>query len=427
MKICIVSDYHPAFHKTWSGAELIAVTLSDMLLDAGHQPFFLTTSFDVAGSTCRYPVYSVRTPLRRFGPISRNFPVDLAALFGVFHRLRKEKPSVVHINAKHLFLSSIIACRLLRIPVVFTVPDYFMFCPTTFVRRPDGQECVRYHGSACIDCLPVLSGNTFKRVVRMVPRALLKFLLFMRAKEFDFFLKRVTSFVVLSSMSRARLMRRGIPERKVKLIYHYRLGAPAAANSQVRNPSAVFVGWLSEENGTDILMKAFALVVKDVPDAALYLVGTGKDEFLRKIRRYAVDAGISGNVVFTGKLDNPEALSVVARSDVTVVPHQWAKEFGPIIVLEALALGKPVITSRIGATEEFIDNGQSGFLVSDHNDPGAFADKIGQCFRDPEKAKAMGRCGKDKVRFLFDGSAVREMIALYTDITGSDARRRCGI
>lgn len=412
MRVAVVSDYLPGYHRLWSGAELIAVTLSEMIEALGCEAFFLTTPFDFSPQEARLDVQPVPAPLKGLGTLSRNFPVDLGAVLGMQRVLKDRKPDIVHINAKYLFLPAMIACMRAGIPAVFTVPDYFIFCPTGFIRKADGSSCAHYHGSGCYGCLPTPGNGPFRALTGPLARGLLA----VRAKEFDYFLKKVAAFVVLSEVSRKRLVDYGVPEEKVRLIYHYRVAAPHETAEAIEGPSAVFAGWLSEENGTDVLIRAFALASRRVRNARLYLVGTGKDDFVHKLKREAEELGVSGRVVFLGKRDNRKTLSIISRSDVVVVPHQWPKEFGPVIVVEALALGKPVVTSRIGATGEFVRDGENGFLINDHRSPEAFAGKLGMLLSRPETARRMGMRARESVGFLSGDSQARKIERLYDSL-----------
>ncbi len=422
MRVAIVSDSLPGYHRVWSGAEVIALTLAQMLEENGCGVFFITPPFDVPDANGRFEVHEVRTPLRRLGTFSRNFVSDIGAIKSLYRVLKNKRPDVVHINAKYLFLPAVIACSRLKIPAVFTVPDYFIFCPTTFIRKPDGSSCTRYHGAHCYECISVLGDGLARRAAGMMPNGVTRALLKLRAREFDYFLKKLSAFVVLSEASKERLVGYGIPEEKVNVIYHYRMAEPVETKQEIKNPSAVFVGWLSEENGVDVLIRAFIMACKKVDGAMLYLVGTGKESFINRMKREIAEAGLSGRVEFLGKRENPEALSIVSKCDTTVVAHQWPKEFGPVILIEALALGKPVITSLIGATKEFVEDGVNGFLVSDYRSPEAFANRLVSLLSNTALAREMGGRVSSKMAFLKDGSAPRKAKELYrTLMTGKKA------
>ena len=416
MNVAIVTDYLPQYHKIWSGAELIAVSLSDMLKGRGCSTFFITTPFDFPVQQLNGDIFPVNTPLKRLGTLSRNFPIDFPAIRNVQKVLKDKKADIVHINAKYLFLPALIASLGLNIPAVFTVPDYFIFCPTSFLRKPDGSSCEAYCGRGCCDCLPILSDGAMKKLAGLAPAVLISSLLSLRAAEFKYLLGKVSSFIALSEKSKKRLCEFGISQEKVRVAYHYRLAEPGETQEEIDNPAAIFVGWLSEENGTGVLVDAFGEVVDAMGDARLYLVGEGTSDYVTRLRERVDKRGIRKNIIFLGKRKNEEVLSLVSKCDVAVVPHQWPKEFGPVILLEALALGKPVITSGIGATEEYVKDGENGFIVKDYRDAAPFAEKIKAVLSEPEMARKMGEKGRESASFLSEGRAAEEIVGLYRDL-----------
>ena len=163
-------------------------------------------------------------------------------------------------------------------------------------------------------------------------------------------------------------------------------------------------------------MEAFARAVQGNNQARLYLVGTGEDSFVNKLRERIADNNITESVFFLGKRDNEEALDIISKCKVVVVPHQWPKEFGPVILLEAMALGKPVITSKIGATDEFVSDGEDGFLVEDYRSPKVFADKMQLLLDSRDMARKMGRKAKKSANSLLGEPCVEELSRLYASL-----------
>lgn len=416
MNVAIISDYLPDYHRQWSGAELVATSLGGLLEEGGWRPFFVTTPFDFAPKRPAAHVRAVGTPLKRLGTLSRNFPLDLAAIRNVRAVLEEERADIVHINAKYLFLPALIAAARLDIPAVFTVPDYFIFCPTTFLRRPDGSACESYHGAGCRHCLTVLGDGAMGRLAARAPDRLARALLSLRAAEFRYLLGKVSLFIALSETSKQRLVDAGIGGERVEVAYHYRVGEPGRTSERIESPAAVFVGWLSEENGAGILIEAFAEVAAQQPDARLYLVGEGDAGYVEALKRNAAGLGIADNVFFLGRKANEEALAIVAAGDVVVVPHQWPKEFGPVILIEALALGRPVITSGIGAPREFVRDGGNGFIVDDFTNPAAFAGKIRQLFAEPQLAARMGAEAGESAALLSPERTTAKLSSLYREL-----------
>ncbi len=413
MKVAIVSDHLPGYHKIWSGAELITITLHDILKNAGVEAFFLTSTFDANENRTHHNVFEIKTPLKKYEIVLGNFPVDLKAIGDLYRILKTQKPDIVHINGKYLYLPSIIACSLLKIPFVYTVADYFLFCPRTFIRKPDGSNCDHYHGGRCCECLSEMKEGSVKNLVSRIPVFFLKTFFITRKIVFDYFNTKVNAFIALSKASKKRLVEYGIPSKKVKVVYHYLIKEIQESRDRIDPISAIFIGWLSVENGINILVDAFVEVIKDIPQAKLYLIGTGKDKFVAGLEERINRNNAQDNIIFLGKKENAEALSIMAKCDAVVVPHQWPKEFGPVVLIEASALGKPVVTSKIGATDEFVADTVNGFLVADYRNPYAFAEKIGYLLANPTIAHEMGEKGKANVPFVFDNSSAQALIQMY--------------
>lgn len=421
MKAAVISDYLPGFHRTWSGAEIIASSISDMLKGRDCEVFFATTPFDFSPNRPAR-VFEVRTPLKRLGTVSRNFPLDAGAISGLRGLLKREKPDVVHINAKYLFLPAMIASMSLDIPTVFTVPDYFILCPTTSLKTPGGEICDKNHGAWCMGCITGLNSGRdgmeglLHGAIKRIPKWMLSAPFYARARQFDYFIRKVGAFVVLSKESKKRMVGHGIPEEKVRQIYHYIPSRPDETAERITNPSVFFAGKLCEENGTHILLEAFAIALRKVPNAKLYLAGWAEEPFRRVFNRLIEALGITNRVEVFEKKKNPEILAMIAKSDIVVVPHQWPKEFGPVILIEAVAMGKPVITSAIGGTGEFVSDGVSGHLIKEYGRPSAFAEKIAGLLSEPHRAREMGQNGKERVSFLFDGSQTDKLLDLYKSL-----------
>lgn len=420
MNICIVSDYLPKYHKIWSGAEVIASFLSEILEQIRYETFFITTRFnkkELKGEK----IFQVSTPFIKLGMFSRNFPIDFIAYWSIFTILKKYKPDIVHINAKYLFLPTIKACNTLKIPAVFTVPDYFIICPRGWILKTSGENCTDYHGESCYECL-----LSTKKNIRFVPTFFLKKSLKLRATLFNYYLEKIGAYIVLTETSRRRLRDYGIPQEKIHVIYHYRLKEPYI-NKEVKeviNPAIFFIGWISEHKGINVLIEAFSEIHKEFNEAMLYIVGVGEDNFVKRLKGRINQMNLNQNIKFLGKRKNEEVLGLISQSDIVVVPEQWNNEFGPVILVEALGLGKPVVASKIGATSEFIKDGKNGFLVEDYRNPLAFAEKIKILLTDKVRAAKMGEFAKNTVAFLSDGSTEKKIINLYNELA---ARRNIEI
>lgn len=117
----------------------------------------------------------------------------------------------------------------------------------------------------------------------------------------------------------------------------------------------LFVGRLTARKAPDLLVRALA----DVTDVNCAFVGDGP--MRRKLERLAVELGVADRVAFVGNLAPAELGRVYADADLTVLPS--VSEGMPLVVIESMACGTPVLTTRVAGSENLIEDWETGFLV----------------------------------------------------------------
>lgn len=158
-------------------------------------------------------------------------------------------------------------------------------------------------------------------------------------------------------------------------------------------PLAGFIGRMTAQKGVDVLLRAFALVEKRHPTVKLILAGDGPDR--RALMCLAKTLDLQ-RVMFLGW--RSDASGILADIDWLVVPSRW-EGFG-LVVLEAMAMGKPVVASKVSALPEIVAQGETGLLI----DPGSveeLADAMIAILSDSKRAAEMGRVGRERVRKEF--------------------------
>lgn len=170
------------------------------------------------------------------------------------------------------------------------------------------------------------------------------------------------------------------------------------------------VGSLTLEKGVPDLLDAARLVVAAEPSAHFVLVGDGplRDESARR----AEQTGIGDRITWTGLLSDPIGEGAYAAADVVCQLSRWQEGFGYTIA-EAMACGKPVVGSRVGAIPELIDDGVSGFLVAPRN-AAEVADKVLRLLQDPQLRLKMGSAARLIAQQRFDlARNIAELVWLY--------------
>ena len=181
-----------------------------------------------------------------------------------------------------------------------------------------------------------------------------------------------------------------------------------------RSVKLCYAGQLAPAKGVETLLRALAIVQREHA-APLLLVGDhGVDayaSYVDHLRGVARSCELR-DIHFLGWRD--DALEIVARSDVLVLPS--LSEGVPRSILEAMALGKPVIASRVGGVAGVVEDGRTGFLV-EPGDVGGLADRLRRVIVDPGLCVQMGRRAQEiaSTRYSLHRN-VDGLRAIYTEI-----------
>jgi len=172
----------------------------------------------------------------------------------------------------------------------------------------------------------------------------------------------VDLFTTPSSFARQLLIDAGLPAERMRVLPNPVLdpGPPAPLGE-----GAAYIGRLAPEKGVDLLIEAW----RAFPDVPLRIVGTGPEQ--RRLRRLAAD---QSSIEFLGGVPHDRALAVMADSAFVVAPSLWYETFG-MVVLEAMACGRPVVVPAESALAELVDPGRTGL----HYTSGDEASLAGAC------------------------------------------------
>jgi glycosyltransferase involved in cell wall biosynthesis len=173
-------------------------------------------------------------------------------------------------------------------------------------------------------------------------------------------------------------------------------GAPGGAGAK----RAIFVGRLAAIKGVRVLLEAFAALRERHPDATLTLVGDGSERAGLEVE--AARLGLAGRVEFAGYRSQSEVAALLKASDVFVLPS--FAEGVPVVLMEAMAAGLPVIGPLVAGVPELVEDGVSGFTVFP-GDPERLRDRLDELFSDADLRARMGAAGRAKVTAEFDATA----------------------
>lgn len=172
------------------------------------------------------------------------------------------------------------------------------------------------------------------------------------------------------------------------------------------------VARLAQQKGYHILIDAMKLVLKQIPDARLTVVGHEDDLTQAELSGYALQRGVRGSIEFLGF--RADIATVLSDVDVFVLPSLW-EGFG-LVLIEAMALGLPIVATRVGPIPEVVVDQVTGLLVS-AGSASELAAALVSLFNDPVRAREMGQRGRERAQNHFGvDRMVSEIEQLYTEL-----------
>lgn len=214
--------------------------------------------------------------------------------------------------------------------------------------------------------------------------------------------ERATVILCVSHFIRDSLIDRGFPTGKLE-VHHIGIDIPKDVMLPPTGSSrtVLFVGRLVAKKGVDVLIDAIARARQIEPDLELVIVGDGPDRAALQSR--AATAGVPAQ--FRGWQDAKQVQTAMRRAMLLAVPSRTAPggdaEGLPTVVMEAMALGLPVVASRHAGIPEIVSDGVTGLLVPE-NDSALLADSILRIRRDPDLAGRLRGEAYADVRARFD-------------------------
>lgn len=212
-------------------------------------------------------------------------------------------------------------------------------------------------------------------------------------------LQKARLLITPSHTGGRNLHARGVAPRKIRVIanslgpadFNWEDPAPAEASQPHR---LLYIGTLAPWQGVEVLVEAMRHL-KNRMSLKLVLAGTRKGPWLRRIRHLASALGVRSELEILGPLDRAEVRRQLQLAQICLAPlpddaRNSSQGCCPIKILEYMAAGKPILSTRIAPVEELLRHRETGWLVAP-NSPKALADGIAHLLAHPDEAQALGR------------------------------------
>lgn len=320
--------------------------------------------------------FTLKSPLRsKIWPFLSYFSPPIYE--GFKNILEKVKPDIVHIHNNYLSSISILKpCVDIKIPIVQTVHDFMMVCPSGWaVRKKNYALCPNlYCDLPCVrsGCLS-LSHYTFIR-----PRWNLR----------EKYLQKISLFLTPSSELKKELEKK---YGNVKLLrnFIYLDKYPFVDYKKYQKNMLLYIGALEEGKGVKQLIYALKRVVKEEPQTKLKIIGDGPQR--KSLEFVAKKLELDKNVDFLGF--RPDVSPYLKNTHCLILPSIW-KECSPFVFYEGMASGKYLLGSDRGGTRELIEASGCGEIfdpLNIENFSGKILDVLGKNKNQLTKAAKLGR------------------------------------
>lgn len=374
MKLLLV---HNDYHKH-SGEESVVDRMTDLFEKHGHQVIQLRMTTANSRDSFRGQMHVFFSGLHSREGVRRMRRI-----------LQQEKPDIINIHNLYPFIgpASLFECRKIGIPVVMTVHNYRLICPTGLFMR-DGKPC-----ETCLEagnewgCIKYNCEHSFPKSVAYAARNAV-------ARLSGAYTQCVDRYACITHFQREKLIQAGFDEQKVTVIPNTTDAPPDY--EKTNGQYVAFCGRLSEEKGIDLILKA----ARQHPQIEFRLAGTGNTPALLN--------DLPPNVHTVGFLTGDELSKFYKNSAFLVMASRWYEGF-PMTILEAARYGKATIAPSHGSFPEIIGEGDNATgLLFQPNSADDLAEKISSLWHSPDQIIRLGERAFEKLHREYNSQLIYE-------------------
>jgi len=314
--------------------------------------------------------------------------------------IMRERPDIVH--AHNWMVHSFTPLKMWsKAKLVVTLHDCSLIC---------AKQDVEYHGAVCngpglIKCLECATGHY--GVARGVPITLANWIgTKIEHHTVDMFLPVSRAVAQTTQLASQRVPYQVIPNFVPDNLGQSHDDADPHLAQLPKDGYLLFVGDMGRGKGEDVLLRAYTEMANEVP---LVFIGRPVASF---------SENVPPNVHILQSWPHAAIMSAWGRSTIALTPSTCFDSC-PTVALEAMAMERPVIASRIGGLPDIVVDGETGFLVPPGDERG-LREAIQRLLHDPELQRRMGRSGKQRVAEFQASTVVPRIEQVYQELVQHD-------
>jgi len=364
MRILILHNYYG--HYALGGEGNVFETEAAYLKDHGHEVRkFSCTNSEImnAGITDKIAAFF-------------RAPWSMPSYRAVRKEINRFKPDIMHVHNFFFMLSPSVfrAARDTAVPTVATLHNYRFISPCSQLLR-NGKICEK-----CVNKnpLPILWHRCYHNSFLA---SLLRYRVYYSSQKSKHWLDDINSFVALTEFGRQKFIDAGFSAESI-FVKPNCVGDPLTDEPTPPGLGALFVGRLSREKGLGHLITAWQKI-----NYPLTIIGDGPLYSELKTNNKNL------NITFLGSLDREKVFDYIKKSAFLITPSIWYEPFG-LVNIEAMAMARPVIGSRLAALPQIIDENKTGLLFTPA-DPMDLARKVRFMIENPKAVTRMGLAARE--------------------------------
>jgi glycosyltransferase involved in cell wall biosynthesis len=406
------------FHYMRGGSETYYFGLAEALKAKGHVIVFFSMK-DERNLTCEQSEYFIENKnYTGSSGMRKQIQYGMDSIYSkeAKRKLRRLlddiKPDVAHVNLihRHLTFSIVDELRKYRIPVVYTIHDMICLCPCSAMLN-QGMVCQHcFDRKSYASCVKgkCMHGSLLQSVLGYLEAVFLT-----RTHRYD----KISAYIAPSRFIQSMHQRRAFTRSPIYFMRNFLLDVPDNRTIGHHDGYFLYSGRLSVEKGIQTLVDTIGCL----PEARLKIAGTGA--LLDNIKALITQRGCEDRVELLGYLSRGQLFETVKKSIAVIVPSE-CYENCPYSVMEAQALGKPVIGANIGGIGELIEDGVTGFLFHS-KDSSELADRMAYVMNMGQREyEIMSRKAREFAFNEYDHKRyVSALTALYVELVKREGRK----
>lgn len=314
--------------------------------------------------------------------------------------IKEFEPDIIHVhNVSRVVSPSVLsASAAAGIPIIQTVHDYHYICPKLWMIT-DQDTIITQHDSL-IECM--LHHLPKKHIAYAASQ-------YLKANIHKSLVRKYVSHFICPSRNLTQWYANIFTPSKVSYLPLFVQGNPSDVIRKPEENTLLFVGRLSKEKGVDVLLKAVQIAQKDIPSLRLLIIGDGPEK--RSLLHLTEKLQLGNRVKFLNQLSHNEIGSYYQKAVASIIPSSWIENC-PMVALEAINAGCPIIASKSGGLIDLVQEGTTGYLF-DRNNAEMLAKKICMLVCDKQIQKRFSNNQKHVAKTLNQEMHLKELEQIY--------------